>query len=121
METKKALANMGTLEKELGFLRKHILETEGEILALEKKMFESEHQHEKTMQKEAEHSWHMQNQTELKIKTMEKEFGQKITHLTSKTKEQKIANAVLEQQLLQRELESLQAGFKKELQKAKKG
>ncbi|MBU1930693.1 hypothetical protein KJ972_04250, partial [Candidatus Micrarchaeota archaeon] len=57
----------------------------------------------------------LEEKTRQETVSIKKSLTKKIRKLGVKTKVQKLSNAVVEQQLLQRQLQSLQNGFKKEL------
>lgn len=117
MAVGKNLKAIAVMEKELHSLRVRILQEENGLLLLEKQLFEAEHAIELARLKELNQTKNQEKKTEREIQHMKKTLGGKIKKLASSSKAEKLSNAILEHQLLQQELNSLQAGFKKELEK----
>ncbi|MBU0636186.1 hypothetical protein KKE06_04130 [Candidatus Micrarchaeota archaeon] len=115
MNTEKRLKVVIQLEKDLHTTRHQILKEDAALLALEKNLFQTEHHLEKNLLREFDRTDALEEKTRQETVSIKKSLTKKIRKLGVKTKVQKLSNAVVEQQLLQRQLQSLQNGFKKEL------
>lgn len=114
------LRRVGQLEEQLHSTRKQILLEETALLSLEKKLFLASQNLDRVLRQSHRFLVLKQEQTESETAVFRKKTGAKIKSLSSQSKAQQIENAMWEQKVLQRELESLQRGFSKALKKAGK-
>ncbi|MFH0955128.1 MAG: hypothetical protein V1777_03415 [Candidatus Micrarchaeota archaeon] len=114
------LKRVGQLEEQLHKTRKQIVLEEIALLSLEKKLFLAQQNLDRQLRQSYRSLVLREEQTESQTKEVRKKVGGQIKALSKQTKTQQIMNAVWEQKVLQRELESLQRGFNKALKKAGK-
>lgn len=120
MAVKDLLHSTNFLEKELHSVRNQILKDETELIALEKQLFELEHQLSSLGMAEFEKEHREEEHAEHEMSQIKKTLGTQIKKLSSSAKAEKLSSAISEYQLLHQELESLQMGFRKELERAGK-
>lgn len=114
------LRRVGELEEQLHRTRKQIVFEEAALLSLEKKRVVFQQNLDRALRQSYRSLALREEEAGEATQKLRKKMTGKIRLLSRQAHQQQIQNAVWEQKMLQRELETLQRGFSKALKKAEK-